>query len=282
MPRGTQLDFEPTGRGHVTLRDPLKKLRFSCNHYCTSTCVVYRSLDTWNELMRICSIPRDLTKISGKLGATSARKQISRQPLSQLRHSSTLPSMSIPYTVPLSGGIPDKHKPHTESKTTILLPSAGAFLNPPQQFNRDLSVAVIRAWNERRKEILERRFKARLEKGKGKKKVKGKGKLEEKAEVAVNPEGALGLTVDSARVLLMLGRVDGEWCYGPRRALSWSLDGGSASLLIVMLADSHPRNHSERQRSPSSRLCLRPVCGLYGMQRRYLMSSEATATSFCL
>lgn len=59
--------------------------------------------------------------------------------------------MAEPYTVPLPGGIPPKHSEHTESRTTILLPTDhSAFLNPPQQFNRDLSVAVIRAWNERR------------------------------------------------------------------------------------------------------------------------------------
>ncbi|ORX36858.1 S-adenosyl-L-methionine-dependent methyltransferase [Kockovaella imperatae] len=114
------------------------------------------------------------------------------RPLSiSVRHCSTSSdAMDVPYTVPLPGGIPLNHKPHTESKTTILLPSAGAFLNPPQQFNRDLSVAVIRAWNERRKELAEAKYKAKAEKGKGKGKKgkKGQGDAEHRAEVTVNPE----------------------------------------------------------------------------------------------
>ena len=77
------------------------------------------------------------------------------------------------HTVPLPGGIPPNHKPHTESNTTILLPKAGVFLNPPQQFNRDLSVAVIRAWNERRKEELELRSSRKNRKHKKEKKLNG-------------------------------------------------------------------------------------------------------------
>src|SRR6478736_622734 len=66
------------------------------------------------------------------------------------------PSWPIPYTLPLPGGIPDTHRPHTEAKTTILVPKDNiAFLNPVQEYNRDLSVAVIRAWNEMRKEEAE-------------------------------------------------------------------------------------------------------------------------------
>jgi len=36
----------------------------------------------------------------------------------------------------------------TEGKATILFPKDHVFYNPVQQFNRDLSVAVIRAWSE--------------------------------------------------------------------------------------------------------------------------------------
>ncbi|BEI84117.1 hypothetical protein CcaverHIS002_0407210 [Cutaneotrichosporon cavernicola] len=71
-------------------------------------------------------------------------------------------STSIPYTVPIEGGIPDTHRPHTERTTTILIPKdASAFLNPVQEYNRDLSVSVIRAWNEERKEKLEAQFRER-------------------------------------------------------------------------------------------------------------------------
>ncbi len=66
------------------------------------------------------------------------------------------------HTIPLPGGIPDTHREHSEATTTILVPKdAGAFLNPVQGFNRDLSVAVIRAWNELRKEELEGRWRAK-------------------------------------------------------------------------------------------------------------------------
>ena len=85
--------------------------------------------------------------------------------------------MATPCTVPLPDGIPPNHREHTESKTTILVPTDHtAFLNPTQQFNRDLSVAVIRAWNERRKEKAETRWRLKNERKKGKAKGKGKGK----------------------------------------------------------------------------------------------------------
>ncbi|KZT58962.1 N2,N2-dimethylguanosine tRNA methyltransferase [Calocera cornea HHB12733] len=45
--------------------------------------------------------------------------------------------------------IPPNHTLHRESTTSILLAHTDAFLNPAQQFNRDLSVAVIRGWSER-------------------------------------------------------------------------------------------------------------------------------------
>lgn len=81
---------------------------------------------------------------------------------------------SIPYTVPLPGGIPSTHNPHTEQKTTILVPKENtAFLNPVQEYNRDLSVACIRAWNEERKERFMERQEAKARKGKNKAKVNG-------------------------------------------------------------------------------------------------------------
>ncbi|WVF71628.1 N2,N2-dimethylguanosine tRNA methyltransferase [Kwoniella sp. CBS 6097] len=85
-------------------------------------------------------------------------------------------SSEIPYTVPLPGGIPKDHTTHTESTTTIFLPKAGAFLNPVQHYNRDMSVAVIRAWNELRKEELEAKWRLKLEKRGGKPKPKSKKK----------------------------------------------------------------------------------------------------------
>lgn len=65
--------------------------------------------------------------------------------------------------------VPEGFKPHTESSTTILVPKGNtAFLNPVQQYNRDLSIAVIRAWNEMRKEEARAKYEAKSNK-KGKK-----------------------------------------------------------------------------------------------------------------
>lgn len=65
--------------------------------------------------------------------------------------------------------VPAGFKPHTESSTTILVPKGNtAFLNPVQQYNRDLSIAVIRAWNEMRKEEAVARHEAKMSR-KGKK-----------------------------------------------------------------------------------------------------------------
>jgi tRNA (guanine26-N2/guanine27-N2)-dimethyltransferase len=45
--------------------------------------------------------------------------------------------------------IPDGYILHTENTSHILLPSTNeAFLNPIQEFNRDISVACITTWSE--------------------------------------------------------------------------------------------------------------------------------------
>ena len=50
---------------------------------------------------------------------------------------------------PVQITIPDGYTLHTENTTRILLPPENqAFLNPVQEFNRDLSVACIRTWTE--------------------------------------------------------------------------------------------------------------------------------------
>ena len=54
---------------------------------------------------------------------------------------------------------------HSENTTHILLPSDnGAFLNPIQEFNRDLSVACIRVWSEEWNRAKEARWIATQEK----------------------------------------------------------------------------------------------------------------------
>jgi tRNA (guanine26-N2/guanine27-N2)-dimethyltransferase len=47
--------------------------------------------------------------------------------------------------------VPAGYKLHTENSAHLLLPDTNdAFLNPIQEFNRDLSVACIRVWAEER------------------------------------------------------------------------------------------------------------------------------------
>lgn len=85
-------------------------------------------------------------------------------------------STHAPFTPPFA--VPKGYKPHTERTTTILLQDDNtAFLNPVQEFNRDLSVAVIRGWNQKRKEAM----KARWEDNKTFREAKEKRKAEKAA-----------------------------------------------------------------------------------------------------
>ena len=55
--------------------------------------------------------------------------------------------------------VPEGFTLHTENTSHILLPSTNeAFLNPIQEFNRDLSVAAIRVWSEDLNQIKEKRW----------------------------------------------------------------------------------------------------------------------------
>lgn len=51
-------------------------------------------------------------------------------------------------SAPASFTVPEGFTLHKENTSAILLPAAGndTFLNPVQEFNRDLSVACIRTW----------------------------------------------------------------------------------------------------------------------------------------
>ena len=76
---------------------------------------------------------------------------------SQLIRKARKMSTHAPFTPPFP--VPKGYKPHTERTTTILLQDDNtAFLNPVQEFNRDLSVAVIRGWNQKRKEAMKTRW----------------------------------------------------------------------------------------------------------------------------
>jgi len=55
--------------------------------------------------------------------------------------------------------IPDGFRLHTENTSHILLDADAAFLNPVQEFNRDMSVATIRVWSEESNKAKEEKWK---------------------------------------------------------------------------------------------------------------------------
>ena len=75
--------------------------------------------------------------------------------------------------------VPPGFKLHTENTSHILLPENNeAFLNPVQEFNRDLSVACIRTWAAERAKLQESKWLLHQEKekagnGQSKKRIKG-------------------------------------------------------------------------------------------------------------
>jgi tRNA (guanine26-N2/guanine27-N2)-dimethyltransferase len=55
--------------------------------------------------------------------------------------------------------VPEGFRVHTENGARLLLPDTNeAFLNPIQEFNRDLSVASIRVWSEHLNELRQKRW----------------------------------------------------------------------------------------------------------------------------
>jgi len=74
--------------------------------------------------------------------------------------------------------VPEGFSPHTERNATILLPVQDKpFLNPIQEYNRDLSVAVIKHWSKLKDNELKDKFEKRRSKvAANKEKQRGKGK----------------------------------------------------------------------------------------------------------
>ena len=87
-------------------------------------------------------------------------------------------SISTPPAPAFQFDVPEGYSVHSENSAHILLPNDnGAFLNPVQEFNRDLSVACIRTWgdimNEERKAKWEKDRERKAQGGKKNKKAKG-------------------------------------------------------------------------------------------------------------
>ena len=58
-------------------------------------------------------------------------------------------------TTEANSTIPNGLSLHVENTTKILLDPQETFLNPVQEFNRDLSVAAITVWSEERNRVKE-------------------------------------------------------------------------------------------------------------------------------
>ncbi|KAH9001144.1 N2 N2-dimethylguanosine tRNA methyltransferase [Lactarius akahatsu] len=95
---------------------------------------------------------------------------------------------------PSSVTVPDGFTLHTENTSHILLPSNNeAFLNPIQEFNRDLSVATIRAWSELSNKTKEERWRQTREK-----KLEKMGKLDDvSAPLPLAAAADTGDTIDT-------------------------------------------------------------------------------------
>ncbi|KAG8987630.1 RNA methyltransferase tRNA(m5U54)methyltransferase [Tulasnella sp. 427] len=133
--------------------------------------------------------------------------------------------------------IPPGFKLHTENTAQILLPDAAdAFLNPVQEFNRDLSVACIRTWSEdmnaKRKAIWEAKLRSRKDEASGGGKGKGKAKRlvenvddsgepeskKAKLDVGIPPEAANAMQVDAPSATTAVSDADPEKTEGVMKA----------------------------------------------------------------
>jgi tRNA (guanine26-N2/guanine27-N2)-dimethyltransferase len=91
--------------------------------------------------------------------------------------------------------VPEGYKVHTENTAHVLLPSSDeAFLNPIQEFNRDLSVACITVWSEESSEIKEAAWVKKRERQKN----GGVGRKRRKIEGESVAEGAVVEQTDAA------------------------------------------------------------------------------------
>jgi hypothetical protein len=111
--------------------------------------------------------------------------------------------------------IPDGFILHTENTSRILLPSSNeAFLNPVQEFNRDLSVACIRVWSEELNSFKETRWKNAQERSRNRKVDDGRDAKRSKSKprlllVLLNVEL---FQRNLARLQLLPSRKKVPWC----------------------------------------------------------------------
>ncbi|KAF5380997.1 hypothetical protein D9615_003984 [Tricholomella constricta] len=107
--------------------------------------------------------------------------------------------------------VPDGLTLHTENTSHILLESNKAFLNPVQEFNRDLSVACIKVWSEELNRAKEERWRQNQEKKAKKLKDGTSKKRKVETEGAHGPEEPLKAAVASD-----VGLPESESSIGPQ------------------------------------------------------------------
>jgi hypothetical protein len=143
----------------------------------------------------------------------------SRSPLVNYRNMSDpilTPSTSDPSSSLGTFPIPSGLTPYTEQTTTILLPDDNtAFLNPIQQFNRDLSACVIGTWGK----DWQGEGKVKWEKEEGKRRRTKERKAREREEREAGKKVTAGLGVADVRgdqKRVKLGESEGEETEGGR------------------------------------------------------------------
>ena len=93
---------------------------------------------------------------------------------------------------PASFVVPEGFTLHKENTSAILLPASNdAFLNPVQEFNRDLSVACIRTWGDRMNAEKERKWRQGLERRAKKAESGGHKAKKVKRELPASREGLI-------------------------------------------------------------------------------------------
>ena len=95
-------------------------------------------------------------------------------------------TMSTSAEPPSTLVVPEGYTLHTENSSHILLPNDnGAFLNPVQEFNRDLSVACITVWGEQMNEVKRQKWEQKAQKAQKAESKAKKQKSEFRAVCAV-------------------------------------------------------------------------------------------------
>lgn len=100
---------------------------------------------------------------------SSTFKRLSRHHIYSRHLRTATYAMASSAETPVTPVVPDGYTLHSENSSHILLPKDnGAFLNPVQEFNRDLSVACIRVWGEQTNELKRQKWEQRVERAESK------------------------------------------------------------------------------------------------------------------